>query len=116
MRQIKTGTRQEFTINEALASVLARARQRPILGLYVVATDKGQPVGRDMMSRAWLAACKAAGVEDAQFRDIRAMAAKQGKADGIDYQALLGHTTKAMSERYIKGRQTVVAEPVRRKL
>ncbi len=116
VRQIKTKTRQEFVINEALASVLARARQRPILGLYVVATDKGQPVSRDMMSRAWIAACKAAGVADAQFRDIRAMAAKQGKADGIDYQALLGHTTKAMSERYIKGRQTVVAEPVRRKL
>ncbi len=116
LRQIKTGTRQEFSLNDDLRSVLDRARQRPIIGLYVVATDKGQPVSRDMMQRAWTAACKAAGVADAQFRDIRAMAAKQGKADGIDYQALLGHTTRAMSERYIKGRQTVVAEPVRRKL
>ena len=114
--QKKTGTRQEFTLNPDLASVLARARQRPILGLYVVATDKGQPISRDMMSRAWLAACKAAGVEDAQFRDIRAMAAKASKDGGQDFQALLGHTTRAMSERYIKGRQTVVAEPVRRKL
>ena len=33
-----------------------------------------------------------------------------------EVQTLTGHTTRAMSERYIKGRQTVVAEPVRRKL
>jgi hypothetical protein len=33
-----------------------------------------------------------------------------------EVQALLGHSTKAMSDRYIRGRQTVVAEPVRRKL
>ena len=44
------------------------------------------------------------------------MAAKASKEGGQDFQALLGHTTRAMSERYIKGRQTVVAEPVRRKL
>jgi hypothetical protein len=55
-------------------------------------------------------------VTDAQFRDIRAMAAKASKEGGQDFQALLGHTTRAMSERYIKGRQTVKAEPVRRKL
>lgn len=116
IRQTKTGTRQEFTMNDDLASVLARARQRPVLGLYVVATAKGQPISRDMMSRAWIAARTAAGIPDAQFRDIRAMAAKASKEGGQDFQALLGHTTRAMSERYIKGRQTVVAEPVRRKL
>jgi len=66
----------------------------------------------DRMSDAWIAA----GIPDAQFRDIRAMAAKASKDGGQDFQALLGHTTRAMSERYIKGRQTVVAEPVRRKL
>ena len=63
-----------------------------------------------------IAARTAAGIPDAQFRDIRAMAAKASKDGGQDFQALLGHTTRAMSERYIKGRQTVVAEPVRRKL
>jgi len=70
----------------------------------------------DRMSDAWIAARTAAGIPDAQFRDIRAMAAKASKDGGQDFQALLGHTTRAMSERYIKGRQTVVAEPVRRKL
>lgn len=116
VRQIKTGTRQEFTLTDDLVAVLERARQRRILGLYVIATAKGRPVTRNQMSDAWIAARAAAGIPDAQFRDIRAMAAKAAKEGGQDFQALLGHTTRAMSERYIKGRQTVVAEPVRRKL
>lgn len=114
--QQKTGARQEFALTGDLAAVLATARQRPIVGLYVVATPKGRPVSRDMMDGAWHRACAAACVTDAQFRDVRAMAAKAAKADGLDYQALLGHTTRAMSDRYIKGRQVVKAEPVRRKL
>jgi integrase len=116
MRQIKTAQRMEFTMTDDLASVLDRARRRSILGLFVIASPKGRPVSRDMMSAAWISARIAAGIPDAQFRDIRAMAAKASKEGGQDFQALLGHTTRAMSERYIKGRQTVVAEPVRRKL
>lgn len=116
MRQQKTGQRMEFTMTEDLASVLSRARQRPILGLYVVATEKGRPVSRDMMDDAWHMARDAAAIGDAQFRDIRAMAAKASQQGGQDFQALLGHTTRAMSERYLKGVRTVVAEPVRRKL
>lgn len=116
MRQQKTAQRMEFTMNADLASVLERARGRSIIGLFVVANPKGRPVSRDTMSARWHDACTAAGVEDAQFRDIRAMAAKAAKEGGQDFQALLGHTTRAMSDRYIKGRQTVKAEPVRRKL
>jgi integrase len=115
-RHRKTGQRVEFSMTPDLTSVLATARQRPILGLYVVGNARGRKIGQDMMSRAWRAACAAAGVTDAQFRDIRAMAAKAAKEGGQDFQTLLGHTTRAMSERYIKGRQTIKAEPVRRKL
>ena len=114
--QQKTGQRLAVTITSDLRGVLERARQRPILGLYIVATAKGRPVSKDMMSDAWIAACEAAGVLDAQFRDIRAMAAKAAEEGGQDFQALLGHTTRAMSERYLKGRRTIKAEPVRRKL
>jgi integrase len=116
MRQKKTGQRMEVSMTDDLASVLATARQRPILGLYVVATDRGKPVTRTRFAEAWRAAATAAGIADAQFRDIRAMGALAAKQGGLDYQALLGHTTRRQSERYIKGRQTLVAEPVRRKL
>jgi integrase len=116
LRQKKTGTRQEFLLDGDIATVLQQARQRPIIGLYVVATDRGRPVSRNALSAAWRKACADAGVADAQFRDIRAMAAKAGKESGLDYQALLGHSSQAMSDHYIKGRQTIVATPVRRKL
>jgi integrase len=116
VRQIKTQTRQEFTLQGDIATVLQQARQRPILGLCVVANAKGRPISRNAWSEEWVRARSVAGVPDAQFRDIRVMAARQAEADGLDYQALLGHTTRKMSDRYLKGRRTVVAEPIRRKL
>jgi integrase len=116
IRQKKTSTRQEFINDEALAGVLAEARSRPILGLYVVADHKGRPVSRDKLQRAWVAACEAASVADAQFRDIRAMAAMAAKEGGLDYQALLGHSTQAMSDTYLKGVNVVTAKPIQQKL
>ena len=116
MRQIKTKARLEFDLTPDLSSVLDRARQRRIVGLYVVATDKGRPVSRWMLNDAWRAACDAAGVLDAQFRDLRPMAAAASEAAGQDYRKLLGHTTQAMSDRYLKGRRTIAANPVRKKL
>ena len=116
VRQIKTQTRQEFTLQGDIAAVLQQARQRPICGLYVVANERGRPISRNAWSEEWVRARLAAGVLDAQFRDIRVMAARQAEADGLDYQALLGHTTRKMSDRYLKGRRTVVAEPVRKRL
>jgi integrase len=115
MRQQKTRQRMSFTITPELSSILARARQRRVIGLYVVANQKGRQVTDDMLGIAWRAACEAAGVV-AQFRDIRAKAATDAKRGGQNYQALLGHANPAMSERYIKRRETVMAEPVRRKL
>jgi len=50
----------------------------------------------------WSAATEKAQVIDAHFHDIRGKAATGGKRVGLDYQALLGHSTKAMSDRYIK--------------
>lgn len=116
MRQEKTKQRMKFKMNADLASVLDRARARPVVGLYVVATAKGKPVSRNMLFTAWHEACNKAGVTNAQFRDIRAMAAKAAERDGQDFQKLLGHTTLQMSERYLKGRRTILAEPVRKKL
>ncbi len=115
VRQQKTAQRMSFAMTPELSSTLERARARRVLGLYVCATDRGKRITKDRMDDDWRAACAAAGVV-AQFRDIRAKAATDAKSGGQDYQALLGHTTKAMSDRYIKGMQTVVAEPVRRKL
>jgi integrase len=115
MRQQKTGQRMSFTITTDMSSVLARAKQRRVLGLTVIARPSGKPMTVGALGAAWRSACKEAGVV-AQFRDIRAKAATDAKKGGQDYQTLLGHANPAMSERYIKRREAVIAEPVRRKL
>lgn len=116
VRQRKTGVRQAFTLSAELSAVLASARNRPVVGLYVVADGKGRRISKDRLEAAFRAACEAAKVADAQFRDIRAKAATDAEADGQDYQRLLGHTSQRMSDRYLKNRRTVVVQPVRRKL
>ena len=108
-RTQKTRVRQAFALGDGLRAVLEDARARPILGLYVVATDKGRPVSLRRLQAAWRAATQAAGVSDAQARDVRAKSATDAKAAGLDYQAMLGHADRRMSERYIKTRQTIAA-------
>jgi integrase len=114
IRQQKTKTRQEFVKSEALAQVFNEAKVRPILGLYVVATANGRPVTRNMYDNRWRQVCEVAGVADAQFRDIRPMAANAAEEDGQDIQKLLGHASMEMSQHYLKKRRTVKAETVRK--
>jgi integrase len=60
----------------------------------------------------WARACKAAGVLDAHIHDLRAKALTDAERQGKDAQALGAHSTRAMTERYIKLRQTpIVAGP-----
>jgi integrase len=54
----------------------------------------------------WHVARRAAKVEDATPHDMRAKAGTDTKHQGHDAQALLGHTSAAMTERYIRLRET----------
>jgi integrase len=54
----------------------------------------------------WTKACKAAGVEDARPNDGRAKSATSAKRQGKNAQALLGHTSATMTERYLRERDT----------
>lgn len=115
LRQIKTKQRMEFSLSPELGMTLTRARQRRVVGLYVVANDKGKRITKSARNTAWSGALRAVGIY-AQFRDIRRKAANDAERGGQDFQKLLGHTTRKMSEHYLSGDRTVVAEPVRRKL
>jgi integrase len=65
----------------------------------------GAPDYRSILKQ-WDDACKAAGVEDARPNDGRARAATAAKRQGKNAQALLGHTSPVMTERYIRDRET----------
>lgn len=114
LRQKKTRQRQAFILAPRLVEVIERARQRRILGLYVIADEAGRPLSYGQLNRAWIKARTAAGV-DAQFRDIRAYSGTDAERLGQDFQALLGHTSRKMSERYLKAKRVILVEPLRGK-
>jgi len=105
----KTGVRQTFGLSQAMMGVLEDAKKRPILGLYVVANEKGRRISLKRWQETFKEVCEQIGIEDATPRDIRAKAGTDAEAEGEDYQALLGHTSKAMSDRYLKKKRTVIA-------
>jgi integrase len=70
-----------------------------------------------MIYKRWKAATKRARVTGANVHDIRAMAATDAKAQGIDPQALLGHTDAATTRIYLRDRVVpVVMGPVMKRV
>jgi integrase len=105
--QGKTGKKQAFLLNGALADAVAAAKALPgaIKGLHLLTTRKGTPYTTTTIRWYWRNACVAAGITNAHFHDIRGKAGTDAKAVGIDHQALLGHQNRAMSDRYVKARE-----------
>lgn len=56
----------------------------------------------------WHKACEEAGVKDARLHDLRAKSLTDAKRQGKDAQALAGHASPAMTERYIRLRESPV--------
>jgi len=61
---------------------------------------------RDQFERA----CIAAGVENVQPRDLRAVAATEAKKQGKNPTALLGHTSEQQTQRYLRDKEEPVVE------
>ena len=118
VRQIKTKKLQIFQCSPQLEAVIASAKTipRPVRGLYLLCTQKGQPYSYATINQWWQEAVARAGVRGAVFHDIRGKSATDAKQDGVDYQALLGHSTKAMSDRYIKIDEAQKVDVLQRKI
>jgi integrase len=114
IQQGKTGKRMLFSLNDDLREVLTRARTLPrsIRGMHLLCNRKGQPYLYGVFNWHWLKAVRAAGVQGVHFHDIRAKSATDAKGQGLDYQKLLGHTSRAMSDRYIRGREIEIIAPL----
>jgi integrase len=107
LRQRKTGKALRLTIEGDLAVVLERikARQFPekaVVTLALVRDEAGQRLTYDALSDRFQAARAKAGVHF-QLRDLRAKAATDLE-DLAAAQKLLGHSSRAMTERYTKHR------------
>lgn len=114
VKQGKTKKRILFQASSALDEVISRARliPRSVRGMHLLCTRRGSPYSYDAFNKSWLKAVRAAGVEGVHFHDIRAKAATEAKALGMDYQSLLGHATRAMSDKYVRLREISRVEPL----
>lgn len=119
IQQKKTDKKQLFTWTKELREAVdqAKALPRPVRNLTTLfCKTTGKPYDTREFRYQWKAACKLAGVENAQFRDIRAKAGTDAYNGGQDHQAILGHTTKAMSDTYVKQFKVDKVEPLRKKI
>lgn len=116
IRQGKTKKKMLFLMSDALEELLERAYAlpRPILWSHLICGHSGRPIRYDTFNLHWLHATRKAGIPDNDliFHDIRGKAATDAKALGLDYQALLGHATRAMSDKYIRLREVQRVMPI----
>jgi integrase len=68
----------------------------------------GRPPGYKIIWLQWKAACKAAGVANANIHDLRAMSGTAVDKQGANATALLGHSDAKMTKRYLRDRSAKV--------
>jgi len=118
----KTGERQLIERTPALAEVLNRLKQqRPVRGLHVICTTRGQPYSTYGFSSIWRRRRDAA-LSDGRIRetytwhDIRAKSATDAEEQGLNAQHLLGHTTPEQTRVYLRSKRVTRAKPVTPKM
>jgi integrase len=118
VQQKKTGAKQLFVWNDALRAAVARAQAipRPVRCLYLFPGQRNGPMRPATLSVAFSKAARTLGIPDVRFHDIRGKAGTDANAGGISHQALLGHTTQAQSDDYVKRRATPRVQALRKAL
>jgi integrase len=113
-RQQKTAHRMLVLWSDQLRETVERARalHQSVKGLTLIHSRQGTPLTYSTVRTLWDRACAKAGITDAHIHDIRAKAATDAKAQGLDSQALLGHTTESSHMRYLRSKETPTARPV----
>lgn len=114
VKQQKTGQRVLIAMTADLDAAIKQAKviHRSVKGLTLLHKRDGSPLAYGTIYHQWVKACQEAKVEDANFHDIRAAAATDAKAQGLDSKTLLGHTTESSHNRYLRSKATPVATPV----
>lgn len=108
--QQKTGKKLTVAWTPELRAAVQRARTLygNILSKYLLHNRRGGPIGYYAISDRWKAACLAAGVENLQRRDLRAMAATEAEEQGKNPTELLGHSSPQTTKQYLRGRKSKV--------
>ncbi len=78
--------------------------------MYLLAQSNGKKRSYRGVCDLWGRACELAGVRDAHLHDLRAKALTDAKKQGHDAQSLGAHSTEAMTNRYLRGREIVAVD------
>lgn len=111
-QQDKTDAKVLVRWTPELEEVVARAKALygNIVALTLLHNRRGKAPDYSTVKIQWDKARKAAGVEDVQLRDLRAVAATWAKRQGKDATLLLGHTTPQTTRRYLRDRDYQAAD------
>lgn len=111
-RQQKTKARLIVRWSPELRQVVERAKtiDANLRAMTLLHGRGGKPVDYRSVHDQWVIACEAAGVRDADLRDLRAMSGTEAKRQGIDPTALLGHTSPTMTARYLRDKQVPIVD------
>lgn len=107
-KQKKTDARLVVRWTPDLEATVARAKRLTGPAMTLLKGKYGRPPDHSSVSLQWRQACKAAGVKDAQLRDLRAKSLTDAKRQGLDATALAGHTSAQMTRRYLRNRDVPV--------
>lgn len=102
LERTKSGKTRYVPVNAATRDALSRVPRR-LDTAYVFARQDGEPRGGDSTGKAFKKACRRAGISDATFHVLRHTAITnlvQGGADLRTVQAISGHASLAMLQRY----------------
>lgn len=107
-RQKKTGAKLLVLWTPEMKAATDRAKTiyGNVAALTLLHGRTGKAPDYRTVLRQWHDARLAAGIEDATPHDMRAKSGTDTKRQGNNAQALLGHTSAAMTERYIRLRET----------
>jgi len=109
-RQAKGGARLLVSWTPELRAVVDRAKalHGNVRAFTLLHTRRGMAPAYRTVRDQWEAAVARADVPDAHLHDLRAMSATAADAAGMNATALLGHSTPAMTRRYLRSKQTPV--------
>jgi integrase len=111
-RQQKTKQRMLVRMTPDIEGAVRDAKRlHKVMALWLLhPVGKSTPYSYTSIRDAWTLACKKARVTGATIHDIRAKAITDAQKQGKDPTALAGHTSKAMTDRYLRDRETMVAD------
>lgn len=110
--QQKTGARLTVRWSPELRDAVERAKglHGNVRAMTLLHARRGKAVDYRTTRDQWERACEAAGVTDAHLHDLRAYALTRARQQGLDATALAGHTSAAMTRRYLRDREIPVVD------